>query len=146
MPNITHGNSNRADVILPKKSGYLPVKSELPTLMHRTIPTTAASLSGSQWQALITPLDTNDGDYQAVHTTLVYNGTTNAEWTIPATRCNSCKYTIINNSGFAITLKRTGITTLWITGNSHTSVTIPAYGWAEIIGSEKENRFYFRIF
>ncbi|WP_286922911.1 hypothetical protein [Flavobacterium sp. UBA4197] len=146
IPNMAQGNSNPAEVVLPKKSGHLPVKSELPALIHRTIATTAATLTDSQLNTLITPLDNSGGDYRALHTTLVYNGTANATWAIPAESFNSYRYTIINNTGHSITINRVGITTFWVAGVSNTSVTIPANGWAEIIGSEKENRFYFRIF
>lgn len=146
VPNKTQANTNRVEVVLPKKDGHLPVKSELPALMHRTIATTATALNDQQLLALITPLDNTGGDYKALHTTLVYNGTTNATWMIPVESFGSYRYTIINNTGYAITINRAGITTFWVGGMSNTSVTIPANGWAEIVGSEKENRFYFRIF
>jgi hypothetical protein len=145
-PNVTQGNVDRVDVVLPKKSGHLPVKSELPGLGHRTIATTASRLTDSQLRTLITPLDTSGGDNRALHTTLVYNGSVNAIWSIPVENAASYRYTIINNTGNTITINRAGATTLWIAGLSNTSVTIPENGWAEIIGSDKENRFYFRIY
>lgn len=145
-PNVAQGNVDRVDVVLPKKSGHVPVKSELPDLGHRTIATTASRLTDSQLRTLITPLDTSGGDNRALHTTLVYNGTVNAIWSIPVENAASYRYTIINNTGNTITINRAGATTLWIAGLSNTSVTIPASGWAEIIGSDKENRFYFRIY
>jgi len=146
VPNKTQGNVNRVEVILPKKSGYVPVKSELPELGHRTIATTASRLTDSQLLTLITPLDNSGGDSRALHTTLVYNGAVNAIWSIPTENANSYRYTVINNTANTITINRTGATTLWMAGASNTSVTIPANGWTEIIGSDKENRFYFRIY
>lgn len=145
VPNMTQGNTNQVEVVLPKKSGHIPVKTELQNLIHKTFAVTASTLSDTQILTLITPADNSGGDYRAAHSTLIYNGTAHATWNLPVESFTSYRYTIINNTGYTITINRVGITTFWVAGASNTSVTLPANGWAEIIGSEKENRFYFNI-
>jgi hypothetical protein len=134
-----------AEIVLPRKSGYIPVKTELYELNHKTYTVTASSMTDIEWIDLVTFDDNSAGSYRASSNTLIYKGTANATWNIPVDNFD-WKYTIINNTNYSITITRGGITTLWADGVSNTSVVIPAKGWANIIGSQSENRFYFKIY
>lgn len=143
MPNSTGGMLR--SVTLPRISGHIPVKTELYELSHKTYTVTASTMTDSQWNDLVLFDDTSGGGYKAAANTLIYNGTANATWNIPVESANDWIYTIINNTNYTITITRGGITTLWLDGVSNTSVVIPAKGWADIVGSKSENRFYFKI-
>lgn len=144
-PNTSNNSMEPAEIVLPRKSGYIPVKTELYELNHKTYTVAASSMTDIEWIDLVTFDDNSAGSYRASSNTLIYKGTANAAWNIPVDNFD-WKYTIINNTNYSITITRGGITTLWADGVSNTSVVIPAKGWANIIGSQSENRFYFKIY
>lgn len=145
QPNTTQGNTTPVQVKLPALSGTLPTKSEVVSkFVHKTFVTTATTLanSGSDMFDIIEPASNIHDDIYSKTNTIIYNGTADATWSVFTPGTAEVRMTIFNNTGYTITLNRTGTTLFVEEGSTWTSVTVGPLESVTLIGQQSGNRWY----